>query len=104
MFVLCDLQGGIYQQEVVLSDPVILSRNRAFGVTDLGSNGISSFFTTHHCTGFCRPHWTQPANPIQHFPPRMGTTMLRHTASAAHSKPYSTSTLPTYYEEEDDMW
>ncbi|RSL83082.1 hypothetical protein CEP51_004713 [Fusarium floridanum] len=38
-FVLCDLQGGIYQREIVLSDPVILSRNRDYGVTDLGSEG-----------------------------------------------------------------
>ncbi|KAM4061342.1 alpha-kinase family protein [Hirsutella rhossiliensis] len=37
-YVLCDLQGGIYQHEVVLSDPVILSRNREYGVTDLGSD------------------------------------------------------------------
>ncbi|KOS21220.1 Alpha-protein kinase vwkA [Escovopsis weberi] len=44
-FVLCDLQGGIYRREVVLSDPVILSRNRDYGVTDLGPEGISSFFT-----------------------------------------------------------
>ncbi|KAJ6789691.1 hypothetical protein PWT90_00555 [Aphanocladium album] len=40
-YVLCDLQGGIYAREVVLSDPVILSRTRQFGVTDLGPDGIS---------------------------------------------------------------
>lgn len=106
MFVLCDLQGGIYQQGVVLSDPVILSRSRSYGVTDLGPNGISSFFSTHECTGYCRPHWSQPANPYPYFEPRMGTTMLRHTASEARSKPHRTSALPTYYEDsdEDDDW
>ncbi|KAK4122022.1 kinase-like protein [Parathielavia appendiculata] len=46
-FVLCDLQGGIYQHEIVLSDPVILSRTRQYGVTDLGPEGISSFFSQH---------------------------------------------------------
>ena len=34
-YVLCDLLGGIDQHEVILSDPVILSRTREFGVTDL---------------------------------------------------------------------
>lgn len=107
MFVLCDIQGGIYQNEVVLSDPVILSRNRTYGVTDLGPQGISSFFSTHTCNSFCRPHWTLPANRIQHFQPRMGTTMLRHTASDALSKPSRTLVLPTFQEEDeedDDYW
>ena len=101
-YVLCDLQGGIYQTEVVLSDPVILSRNRDYGVTDLGPDGISSFFTTHTCNSYCRPHWTQPSNPVRYFQPRMGTTMLRHTASEARSKPQRTYALPTFDEEEED--
>ncbi|KAI1498353.1 kinase-like protein [Biscogniauxia marginata] len=66
-FVLCDLQGGIYQREVVLSDPVILSRNRDYGMTDLGPQGISSFFSQHSCNKYCRSNWTQPANPVQIF-------------------------------------
>lgn len=78
-FVLCDLQGGIYQQQVVLSDPVILSRNRDYGVTDLGADGISSFFSQHACNRFCRSNWTAPANPIQHFRAVPGTSMMRHT-------------------------
>ena len=32
-----DLQGGVYRDGVVLSDPVILSRDRQYGVTDLGA-------------------------------------------------------------------
>jgi hypothetical protein len=36
-FVLCDLQGGVTRKGLVLSDPVIHSRNRMFGVTDLGT-------------------------------------------------------------------
>lgn len=82
-FVLCDLQGGIYRDEVVLSDPVILSRTHQFGVTDLGPEGISSFFHQHTCNGYCRPHWTCPAHTYQHFEPRMSTSMLRHTVSIA---------------------
>ncbi|KAK2590909.1 hypothetical protein QQS21_011407 [Conoideocrella luteorostrata] len=86
--VLCDLQGGIYQQEVVLSDPVILSQTRQYGVTDLGPNGISSFFAQHVCNRFCRPHWTLPVNPMLHFRPVPGTTMIRRSVPTKASRPY----------------
>lgn len=89
-YVLCDLQGGIYQHEVVLSDPVILSRTREFGVTDLGPDGIASFFSQHNCNNFCRPHWTKPANPLQHFRPVPGTTMIRRQIPTATSRPRGT--------------
>ena len=49
--VLCDLQGGILQGKrkgVVLTDPVILSRTQSYGVTDLGPDGITTFFSRHH--------------------------------------------------------
>lgn len=89
-YVLCDLQGGIYRHEIVLSDPVILSRDRQYGVTDLGPRGISSFFAQHVCNDFCRPHWTQPANPQQHFRPIPGTSMMRRTVPTEHSRPLRT--------------
>jgi hypothetical protein len=86
-YVLCDLQGGVYQREVVLSDPVILSRRGEFGVTDLGPEGISSFFYQHECSGYCRPHWTRPSNPVQHYRPIMGTSMIRRNVPTRHSRP-----------------
>ncbi|KAE8166898.1 kinase-like domain-containing protein [Aspergillus tamarii] len=89
-YVLCDLQGGIYQHEFVLSDPVILSRSREYGVTDLGPDGISSFFSQHACNGFCRPNWTQPANPVPRFRPVPGTTMIRRTVPTEYSRPRET--------------
>ncbi|KAI1635066.1 kinase-like protein [Biscogniauxia mediterranea] len=89
-FVLCDLQGGVYRSEVVLSDPVILSRGRDYGVTDLGPQGISSFFSQHACNGFCRPHWTQPANPQRFYRPVAGTTMIRREVPVRHSRPRET--------------
>ncbi|KID96853.1 MHCK/EF2 kinase, partial [Metarhizium majus ARSEF 297] len=90
-FVLCDLQGGIYRYEIVLSDPVILSRDRQYGVTDLGPDGISSFFAQHNCNTFCRPNWTRPANPKQYFRPVQGTTMIRRSVLTDYSRPYGTS-------------
>lgn len=99
-FVLCDLQGGIYRYEVVISDPVILSRTRQFGVTDLGSQGISNFFSQHVCNNFCRPNWTRPANPVPHFEPVLGTTMIRRNVTARHSRPWRTEALCSWEEED----
>ncbi|KAI1439599.1 kinase-like protein [Annulohypoxylon stygium] len=89
-FVLCDLQGGIYQREIVLSDPVILSRNRDYGVTDLGPDGISSFFSQHCCNNYCRSNWTRPSRQHQIFTPVPGTTMMRRTVPTRQSRPSGT--------------
>ncbi|KAI0882056.1 kinase-like protein [Annulohypoxylon maeteangense] len=89
-FVLCDIQGGVYQHEVVLSDPVILSRNRDYGVTDLGPVGISSFFSQHRCNNFCRSNWMKLSSPVQIFRPVARTTMMRHTVPTRQSRPDST--------------
>jgi hypothetical protein len=44
-FLLCDLQGGHYQDSYVLADPVVMSSDKEQEVwsTDLGSEGISIF-------------------------------------------------------------
>ncbi|KAL7940275.1 putative elongation factor 2 kinase [Trichoderma barbatum] len=49
-------QSGIYQREAVLSDPIILSQNRDYGVIDFGSDGISSFFSQHSYSAYCYPY------------------------------------------------
>ncbi|KAF3202127.1 hypothetical protein TWF191_003150 [Orbilia oligospora] len=46
---LCDLQGGIYNDGFVLTDPVIMSRAQNCGPADLGMDGIMSFFQRHRC-------------------------------------------------------
>ena len=61
-FFLCDLQGEVYSNAVILTDPVILSRNKMYGVTDLGLEGISSFFSNHVCNEFCKDSWSKPAD------------------------------------------
>ncbi|PNH03131.1 Alpha-protein kinase 1 [Tetrabaena socialis] len=76
-FVLCDLQGGLYLDgTVVLTDPVILSRQRTYGVTDLGPEGITTFFARHQCNKYCREHWTKPNDRSIHFKLSQGTTMV----------------------------
>jgi hypothetical protein len=73
--VICDLQGGIYKDGVVLTDPVILSQHRKYGPTDLGRDGIITFFSRHRCNQFCSRSWSKPRNPVPHYPLRSGTTM-----------------------------
>jgi len=40
----CDVQGGVYSNGFVLSDPVIMTPNGRFGPADLGMAEIRSFF------------------------------------------------------------
>jgi hypothetical protein len=99
-FVLCDLQGGIYPKEVVLSDPVILSQNRDFGVTDLGAMGIRSFFSQHECNPYCRDHWHKPANPQKFFDPVPDSLMrMRHTVPSSLARPATSSRLRQIYKQ-----
>lgn len=78
---LADLQGGVSVRGAVLADPVILSRTAgAYGVTDLGPDGISSSFARHTCGRFCREEWTRPRwVPVGRalLPLMQGTTMRR---------------------------
>lgn len=79
--VLVDLQGGFYAGGVILTDPVVLSTTAgAYGVTDLGPDGIVSFFARHICGLFCRAGWARPrGTPAAGalLPMVQGTTMHR---------------------------
>ncbi|KAK6516265.1 hypothetical protein TWF506_006174 [Arthrobotrys conoides] len=75
-FLLCDLQGGRYNDGYVLSDPVIMSKNQNCGPADLGMDGIMSFFQRHKCGAFCDGSWMKP--PVlgkAKIPMHQGTTM-----------------------------
>jgi len=65
-YLLCDLQGGHYQDAYVLTDPVIMSQDNSkkYGSGDLGSEGIDNFFSHHTCGKMCR-HWLKPNKPIK---------------------------------------
>jgi hypothetical protein len=80
-FVLCDLQGGLYEDAAIITDPVVLSRDHRFGPTDQGPDGISTFFTTHVCNEYFRSEWARPRHAIQYFSPVAGTTMTNHDPS-----------------------
>jgi Alpha-kinase family len=74
-FVLCDLQGGFYRDGIVLTDPVVMSRNQRYGATDLGPDGLTAFFNHHQCNKFCRAHWTRPKMRGVNIVPKSGTSM-----------------------------
>ena len=73
--VLCDLQGGVYQDGVVLTDPVVMSISKSYGPTDLGSAGISTFFAYHQCNEYCRSNWRRPRNQTPQYSRTASTTM-----------------------------
>lgn len=75
-YLLCDLQGGRYDGFYILTDPVIHSKGKEFGGTDLGQEGIENFMAHHRCGRFCDPNWKLP--PAKKLIPRFeavaGTT------------------------------
>lgn len=76
---LCDLQGGIYKDGFIITDPVIMSNIQEYGPTDLGSDGISTFFAYHRCNKFCRKDWLAPApqDKKKYFKVQKGSAMMR---------------------------
>ncbi|KAF8161734.1 kinase-like domain-containing protein [Mycena galopus ATCC 62051] len=89
-FLLCDLQGGVYSDGYVLSDPVIMSQNQNCGPADLGPDGIRSFFQRHRCGQFCKSGWTKPkVTGRAVYPMNSGTTMTtrNHLPTRANRNP-----------------
>ncbi|KAK6542553.1 hypothetical protein TWF694_006499 [Orbilia ellipsospora] len=87
-FLLCDLQGGRYNNGYVLSDPVIMSRVQNCGPADLGMDGIMSFFQRHKCGAFCKRDWSKP--PVlgkAKIPMREGTTMEAYLPTRSSRTP-----------------
>ncbi|KAI0441289.1 kinase-like domain-containing protein [Xylaria telfairii] len=87
---LCDLQGGSYRDGYILSDPVIMSQLQTYGPTDLGPNGIRSFFHRHRCGRYCKAEWRKPqvrtrGTPL--IPMRQGTTMAARLPTRPNRNP-----------------
>uniref|UniRef100_A0A7S1F2U9 Alpha-type protein kinase domain-containing protein n=1 Tax=Noctiluca scintillans TaxID=2966 RepID=A0A7S1F2U9_NOCSC len=74
--VLCDLQGAVENEVVVLTDPVLNSRDRLYGPTDLGPKGIDNFFHHHVCNSWCDSGWKKPTDTARHFNPVKSTKMI----------------------------
>ncbi|KAI0478318.1 kinase-like domain-containing protein [Xylaria cf. heliscus] len=85
---LCDLQGGSYRNGYILSDPVIMSQRQTYGPTDLGQDGIRSFFHRHRCGRYCKGEWQKPrAQGTPLIPMRQGTTMTAHLPTRPNRNP-----------------
>lgn len=75
--VLCDLQGGRMDGgNYMLTDPVVLSMGKLYGVTDGGPLAISTFFSNHVCNQYCRREWRKPQAARRHFQPQAGTSFV----------------------------
>ena len=103
-FLLCDLQGGIYRDGAILTDPVIQSRTRGrFGPTDLGADGIGTFFARHACNKFCSGKgWQRPRATRAVFKASEGTTMEAGEPTAPPGRARLTTAYEDYEEEEDE--
>eukprot|EP00158_Paraphelidium_tribonemae_P001865 Partr_v1_DN24888_c0_g2_i1_m29793 putative NA len=75
----CDLQGGVYRDGFVITDPIVMSNSQQYGPSDLGKAGIASFFFFHNCTKYCKSHWRLPADRKAHFPRQKGSAMILPT-------------------------
>jgi hypothetical protein len=115
--VLCDLQGGVVWTKktkgIILTDPVILSRSRSYGLTDLGANGISTFFSRHVCNSYCNRDWQKPKAATAHYPASASTTMELTPSSSSygyshqhyHPQPsYQGGGLVTFYEDDEEEY
>ena len=46
---------------ILLTDICIISTKKgAFGITDLGAEGIDRFMANHKCNHFCNQQWLKP--------------------------------------------
>ncbi len=85
---LCDLQGGVYKDGFIITDPVIMSLTNEYGPTDLGSKGISTFFARHKCNQYCNAQWMKPADKNVYFNSIKGTSMILPTRHSRATLPY----------------
>ncbi|KAL7544133.1 hypothetical protein ACHAWF_007520 [Thalassiosira exigua] len=78
-WLLCDLQGGMVgNNKYTLTDIVINSRDKRFGVTDLGVAGIETFLSQHQCNQFCCREWRGWQGAQVRIPVRMGSTTAEY--------------------------
>mmetsp|Transcript_117906 Transcript_117906/g.334332 ORF Transcript_117906/g.334332 Transcript_117906/m.334332 type:complete len:324 (-) Transcript_117906:279-1250(-) len=100
-FLLCDLQGGVYRDGVILSDPMIISREaERYGGGDLGPWGMSTFFSRHRCNGLCCEDWTMPRDASTYFECKKGSSLIGNQGIPTTG--YLNSLEPLSEEEESD--
>ena len=60
-YIVCDIDGIIYDNKIVINMPCILSKTGdKYGTKDIGNNYLLNFFTNHKCNKYCDPKWLKP--------------------------------------------
>lgn len=77
-----------------------MSRTRCYGVTDLGPDGISTFFARHNCNRYCQNHWQTPRNVAVYYKMAAGTTM--ELGAERHLGYTGQGFAPIYEDDSDD--
>ena len=101
LVLLCDLQGGIYRDGFVITDPVVMSESREYGPTDLGPDGIATFFAHHKCSKYCRSNWMTPSDKNVYFKLQKGSAMSLPTRQSRAPLTQLLGNLSIQEEEED---
>lgn len=103
-FLLCDLQGGVYRDGAILTDPVIQSRTCGrFGPTDLGEDGISTFFARHVCNQFCSGRgWQRPRAHRAVYRASQGTSMIAVEPTTPPCRRWLTTAYEDYEDDDDE--
>ena len=66
----------MYKDYIIITDPVLHSSDRRFGITDLGPTGITTFFSNHTCSPHCQSHsWYTPTDNRCYLIPQASTLM-----------------------------
>jgi hypothetical protein len=85
---ICDLQGGSYKDGYIITDPVIMSLTKEYGPTDLGAEGVSTFFARHRCNKYCNAQWMTPVDKKAYFDSSKCTSMALPTRISRPTMPY----------------
>ena len=83
---LCDLQGGFCEGVFTLTDPVVLSKGRLYGVTDGGEEAMEQWFANHRCNQYCDPSWKRLPGKQSRFAVRSSTTFFPQARSRLHAQ------------------
>ena len=79
---LCDLQGGRHDSSYVLSDVVIMSASKKYGITDLGVTGIENWLHGHQCNQLCCPSWKNWSGARRLIQPVFSSTLAMDVTTA----------------------
>lgn len=78
--IVCDLQGRYRddrrKSRFELTDPAICSIGRSYGATDLGQQGIESFFANYTPNEYSQSYWKKLHGSRAHFRRTKGTTFV----------------------------